>query len=138
MSSRRSTSSRRTPYAIPDAPLIPTTSGGETVISEKILQTTDSPPWIKRKSDKIAQQRRETLYRSGRRGYTDGVVSPDQEGPVMGRDARLDALRNRHTELDTILATESAKPQPDTSLIATLKRQKLAIKDEMVRMSAPA
>ncbi len=56
----------------------------------------------------------------------------------MGRDARLDALRNRHTELDTILATESAKPQPDTSLIATLKRQKLAIKDEMVRMSAPA
>jgi len=56
----------------------------------------------------------------------------------MGRDARLDALRSRHTELDTILESESARPMPDTSLIATLKRQKLAIKDEMARMAPMA
>jgi hypothetical protein len=53
----------------------------------------------------------------------------------MGRDARLDALNSRHTELETLLEHETARPMPDSSLIATLKRQKLAIKDEMTRMA---
>ena len=53
----------------------------------------------------------------------------------MGRDARLDALHSRHSELEVLLESETARPMPDTSLIATLKRQKLAIKDEMARMA---
>ncbi|MBB4286420.1 YdcH family protein [Roseospira goensis] len=52
----------------------------------------------------------------------------------MGRDARLDALHSRHTELEALLENETTRPMPDSSLIATLKRQKLAIKDEMARM----
>ncbi|KAA5606479.1 DUF465 domain-containing protein [Roseospira marina] len=56
----------------------------------------------------------------------------------MGRDARMDALNTRHTELEARLDSESSRPQPDTSLIATLKRQKLAIKDEMARMAHPS
>lgn len=56
----------------------------------------------------------------------------------MGRDARLDALQIRHSELEARLESESSRPMPDTSLIATLKRQKLAIKDEMSRMAHPA
>jgi hypothetical protein len=56
----------------------------------------------------------------------------------MGRDARLDALRSRHSELEARLESESSRPLPDNSLIATLKRQKLAIKDEMSRMAHPA
>jgi len=55
----------------------------------------------------------------------------------MGRDARLDALTNRHSELEDRLQDETARPMPDSSLIAALKRQKLAIKDEMARMGRP-
>jgi len=56
----------------------------------------------------------------------------------MGRDARLDALNTRHVELEGRLQDETARPLPDTSLIAALKRQKLAIKDEMARMAKPS
>ncbi|MBB4265010.1 YdcH family protein [Roseospira visakhapatnamensis] len=55
----------------------------------------------------------------------------------MGRDARLDALNSRHSELDDRLQDETTRPLPDSSLIAALKRQKLAIKDEMARMARP-
>lgn len=55
----------------------------------------------------------------------------------MGRDARLDALHVRHSELDSLLQNESSRPLPDSNLIVTLKRQKLAIKDEMTRMATP-
>jgi len=55
----------------------------------------------------------------------------------MGRDARMDALNTRHSELEDRLEDETARPLPDSSLIATLKRQKLAIKDEMARMAKP-
>lgn len=56
----------------------------------------------------------------------------------MGRDARLDALHVRHSELEARLESETSRPLPDNGLIATLKRQKLAIKDEMARMAHPA
>ncbi|HAQ01295.1 YdcH family protein [Rhodospirillum rubrum] len=54
----------------------------------------------------------------------------------MGQDARKDALNNRHAELEERLEHEATRPIPDTSVVTTLKRQKLRIKDEIHRMEA--
>jgi hypothetical protein len=50
----------------------------------------------------------------------------------MGRE-RLRALRARHAQLDARLSIEIARPVPDTAAVRSLKRQKLAIKDELSR-----
>lgn len=52
----------------------------------------------------------------------------------MTRDARIDSLKERHASLDTTLEQERSRPQPDGSLLHDLKRQKLAIKDEIARL----
>jgi len=80
----------------------------------------------------------EVLYPTGPVRYHRHVVAHDEEDQIMGRDARLDALNTRHSELEARLESESSRPLPDNSLIATLKRQKLAIKDEMNRMAHPS
>lgn len=48
----------------------------------------------------------------------------------MGRE-RLRALRARHTELEARLQIEQRRPVPDPIAVRALKRQKLAIKDEL-------
>lgn len=53
----------------------------------------------------------------------------------MGYDARIESLRTKHADLDTMLESETRRPLPDPSLIADLKRQKLRIKDEIQRIS---
>lgn len=53
----------------------------------------------------------------------------------MGFDARIDSLRTKHAELENTLAMEARRPHPDESLLLTLKRQKLRIKDEIQRIS---
>lgn len=42
-------------------------------------------------------------------------------------------LTARHADLDQRLAAEEARPFPDTTLIAQLKKTKLAIKDALAR-----
>ncbi len=44
---------------------------------------------------------------------------------------QLEALRVHHAELDKRLTEEQARPLPDSSVVALLKRQKLAIKDQI-------
>ena len=44
---------------------------------------------------------------------------------------RSAALSQRHAELDAQLHEEMLKAQPDTLLIQSLKKQKLAIKDQL-------
>lgn len=52
----------------------------------------------------------------------------------MALDARLDALRARHHDLETALDQENQRPHPDDSRIIQLKREKLRLKDEIERI----
>ncbi|GHD52408.1 hypothetical protein GCM10017083_27650 [Thalassobaculum fulvum] len=47
---------------------------------------------------------------------------------------RIDTLRSRHASLETKLEDEERRPHPDDAVIHDLKRQKLAIKDEIARL----
>jgi hypothetical protein len=55
----------------------------------------------------------------------------------MAMDDRIDSLKSKHASLDATLQSEVTRPLPDDNLIHDLKRQKLRIKDEIVRLSAP-
>ena len=52
----------------------------------------------------------------------------------MSSDDRVDALKAKHAALDVALGEESRRPNPDTTALAELKRQKLRIKDEIQRI----
>lgn len=52
----------------------------------------------------------------------------------MSRDARIDSLKDRHASLNTTLEHERSRPMPDEVALHDLKRQKLAIKDEIARL----
>ncbi|WP_174280582.1 DUF465 domain-containing protein [Sphingomonas bacterium] len=43
------------------------------------------------------------------------------------------ALETKHATLDRRLAEESARPHPDSTLVADLKKQKLKLKEEIGR-----
>ncbi len=46
----------------------------------------------------------------------------------------IESLKTKHAELETLIAQETARPQPDNSMVAGLKKQKLRIKDELSRL----
>jgi hypothetical protein len=54
----------------------------------------------------------------------------------MSHQERLEALKARHQALETAIAEENAHSHPDEVRIATLKKQKLRIKDEIAGLSA--
>ena len=47
----------------------------------------------------------------------------------------IEALQKKHAELGKELEVENSRPMPDMWATAGLKRQKLAIKDEIARLS---
>ena len=53
----------------------------------------------------------------------------------MIQDARLDALKAKHAEIETILIEEERRPLPDFQFVHELKRKKLKIKDELQRIA---
>ncbi len=50
-------------------------------------------------------------------------------------EPRISSLKQKHASLESALDHEACRPQPDASAIAHLKREKLAIKDELQRLS---
>jgi len=52
----------------------------------------------------------------------------------MALAQRIESLKKRHTEIDLRLLAETARPAPDDILLHDLKRQKLSLKDEMLRL----
>lgn len=54
----------------------------------------------------------------------------------MSEIERMDSLRDRHLTLDEQLKTEIQRPLPNAEEISRLKREKLKLKDEIVRLSA--
>lgn len=52
----------------------------------------------------------------------------------MSLVTHLNMLEDKHTKLEGMLAGETLRPMPDFSVIQTLKKQKLLIKEEMERI----
>ncbi len=65
-----------------------------------------------------------------------GDESLVEEGnETMSVDDRIEALKAKHADLDSQLEDENGRPMPDAAMVATLKRHKLAIKDEIARLT---
>ena len=47
---------------------------------------------------------------------------------------RIEVLKQKHASLETALEDENNRPLPDSSVVVNLKREKLAIKDELQRL----
>jgi hypothetical protein len=52
----------------------------------------------------------------------------------LALERRLATLREEHQDLDDAVTALEERPQPDMLQIARLKRRKLALKDEIVRL----
>ncbi len=52
----------------------------------------------------------------------------------MTKDEHAASLRARHAELEEALDIETHRPLPDQVAIKDIKKQKLRIKDELVRI----
>ena len=56
----------------------------------------------------------------------------------MSVQEHLLSLKGKHASLDKELLDELQRPHPDETLCSTLKRQKLRIKDEILRLEETA
>ena len=56
------------------------------------------------------------------------------EDSDIALERRLATLREEHQDLDDAVTALEERPQPDMLQIARLKRRKLALKDEIVRL----
>ena len=48
---------------------------------------------------------------------------------------RIETLKAKHSELEAAIEEENARPLPDSTKVAGLKRQKLRIKDEIADLT---
>ena len=55
-------------------------------------------------------------------------------GEIMDAETRVTALNSKHTYLEHAIEQEVHRPSPDYIRITELKREKLRIKDEIVRL----
>jgi hypothetical protein len=67
------------------------------------------------------------------------IAKMNDDGPILGVDegaqrARLAGLKVEHQDLDAAVEALEAKPQPDQIQIARLKKKKLMLRDEIVRL----
>jgi hypothetical protein len=53
---------------------------------------------------------------------------------AMTEDEHIGSLKAKHARLDRELREEQLRPMPDSVVIASLKREKLKLKDEMARL----
>ena len=53
----------------------------------------------------------------------------------MSLQDRIESLKSKHHALEVAIEEENARPHPDDLEIAKLKKQKLAIKDEIAALS---
>ncbi len=56
----------------------------------------------------------------------------------MNLQSHIEALKERHANLDTRILAEDRRPRPDDGEIMRMKLQKLRLKEEMERLSIPA
>ena len=65
-------------------------------------------------------------------GFQGSTHSESEGGRPLAHDNNIDALRDKHAELEAKLEDEISRPLPDQTVISAIKRQKLRIKDQMV------
>ena len=53
----------------------------------------------------------------------------------MSLDGKIDDLKSKHQALEAAIEEENSRPHPDDIEIASLKKQKLRIKDELASIS---
>jgi hypothetical protein len=53
----------------------------------------------------------------------------------MPKSDRVRSLQAKHAKLESELTHEEARPMPNGAIVASLKKEKLRLKDEMIRMS---
>lgn len=63
-----------------------------------------------------------------------------RQTPVMkpGLRGRWVALKERHRALDSAITKEQRRPRPDGAALKLMKRRRLALKDRMAALQAPA
>ncbi len=49
----------------------------------------------------------------------------------------IEALKSKHANLEQAIHQEITRPHPDDDALCSLKKRKLMIKDEIVRLSEP-
>ncbi len=54
----------------------------------------------------------------------------------MSLAAHVSSLETKHAKLEDLIAEESHRPMPDFTVVQTLKKQKLLIKEELQRLDA--
>ena len=52
----------------------------------------------------------------------------------MSQQARLEALKEKHTALEARILDEDQRPRPDPETLTRLKIEKLHVKEEMERL----
>ena len=52
----------------------------------------------------------------------------------MTLQSHIETLKVRHAALETRIAEEDGRPQPDAPALAKLKREKLRLKEEMEKL----
>lgn len=52
----------------------------------------------------------------------------------MHSAAHINALNKKHADLDEKIQNEENRPAPDSTILHELKKEKLVLKDEMVRL----
>lgn len=52
----------------------------------------------------------------------------------MSTEARVETLKSRHAQLEAMLASEANRPMPDETVLHSLKKEKLLVKDKMKRL----
>lgn len=53
----------------------------------------------------------------------------------MANDERIEALKAQHADLESKIEEELGRPMPDDSMIGSLKKQKLRIKDQIAQLA---
>lgn len=52
----------------------------------------------------------------------------------MSLETHVESLNQKHAEIEAIIAREELRPQPDTMRLMHLKKKKLRLKEELVRL----
>ena len=65
---------------------------------------------------------------------TDDATPIDEETVLLS--ARVKALRQEHADIDAAIEALGDMPIPDQLLIARMKRRKLSLRDEIVKIEA--
>jgi hypothetical protein len=65
------------------------------------------------------------------------VVNPVPRRSWMTGAQRIESLRAKHSRLEIEIDQEAHRPLPDTVQLAALKREKLRIKEQILRMQRP-